>query len=67
MIEVEVQNYIFAPLGMFITFVIGMNLGGIYFGGLWLTVQHLPQARFPALLTLGQFLDPDGRVPPRFL
>lgn len=55
MIEVEVQNYIFAPLGMFIAFVIGMNLGAIYFGGLWLTVQYLPHARYPAVLTLVSF------------
>jgi F1F0 ATPase subunit 2 len=31
----------------------GLVLGAFYFGGLWLTVQWLPQARQPALLALG--------------
>ena len=30
----------------------GLALGIFYFGGLWLTVQWLPAARRPALLTL---------------
>jgi F1F0 ATPase subunit 2 len=33
-----------------------MALGLFYFGGLWLTVRHLPSSRSPALLTLGSFL-----------
>lgn len=31
----------------------GLVLGMFYFGGLWLTVQRLSQARQPALLALG--------------
>ena len=42
-------------LYILVTFLVGMGLGAIYFGGLWLTVQYLPQARYPALLTLGSF------------
>jgi F1F0 ATPase subunit 2 len=33
--------------------ITGLALGAFYFGGLWLTVQQLPQARRPALLALG--------------
>jgi F1F0 ATPase subunit 2 len=35
-----------------LAFVAGLGLGLFYFGGLWLTVQRLPQARHPGLLTL---------------
>lgn len=31
----------------------GFALGSFYFAALWLTVRHLPDARRPALLTLG--------------
>ncbi len=34
----------------------GVILGVFYFGGLWLTVQHLPHSQQPSLLTLGSFL-----------
>ena len=34
----------------------GIILGLFYFGGLWITVQRLPTARHPALLTMGSFL-----------
>jgi F1F0 ATPase subunit 2 len=33
--------------------ITGLALGIFYFGGLWLTVQRLPEARQPALLALG--------------
>ena len=33
--------------------IAGLALGAFYFGGLWLTVRRLPEARQPALLTLG--------------
>jgi F1F0 ATPase subunit 2 len=33
--------------------VVGLTLGIFYFGGLWLTVRRLPEARQPALLALG--------------
>jgi F1F0 ATPase subunit 2 len=36
--------------------VFGAVLGIFYFGGLWLTLRHLPNSRQPALLTLGSFL-----------
>ncbi len=35
-----------------IGFVAGGFLGAFYFGGLWITVQRLPTAKNPALLTL---------------
>lgn len=34
---------------------IGCGLGGFYFGGLWLTVQHLGRSRHPVALLLGSF------------
>jgi F1F0 ATPase subunit 2 len=34
----------------------GAVLGVFYFGGLWLTIRHLPQSQQPSLLTLGSFL-----------
>ena len=34
----------------------GAVLGIFYFGGLWLTLRHLPYSEQPALLTLGSFL-----------
>jgi len=36
--------------------VAGTCLGGMFFGGLWLTVRHLPDARRPALRLLGSLL-----------
>ena len=36
-------------------FIVGSGLGAFYFGALWLTVQRLPRARRPWLLTLGSF------------
>ena len=33
----------------------GVVLGIFYFGGLWLTVRKLPQARQPVLLSLSSF------------
>jgi F1F0 ATPase subunit 2 len=34
----------------------GTVLGIFYFGGLWLTLRHLPYSGQPALLTLGSFV-----------
>lgn len=34
----------------------GIGLGIFYFGGLWLTIQYLPDTRRPGVLTLGSFL-----------
>jgi F1F0 ATPase subunit 2 len=42
--------------------IIGMFLGLIYFGGLWLTVQRMPNSRSPMLLTIGSFLIRAGLV-----
>ena len=36
----------------FLAFVAGIVVGLFYFGGLWLTVQRLPQTRRPAVLSL---------------
>lgn len=33
--------------------IAGLVMGALYFGGLWLTVQRLSDARQPALLALG--------------
>jgi F1F0 ATPase subunit 2 len=35
---------------------VGVALGLMHFGGLWLTVRRLPGARHPRLLTLGSTL-----------
>ena len=35
---------------------VGALLGLFYFAGLWVTVSRLPDAKNPALLTLGSFL-----------
>ena len=36
-------------------FAAGIGLGTFYFGGLWLTVQHLPKVKRPALLSMCSF------------
>jgi F1F0 ATPase subunit 2 len=33
----------------------GILFGFFYFGGLWLTLKHLPNSKQPALLTVGSF------------
>ena len=38
------------------TLFAGLLMGGLYFGGLWLTVQRLQDARQPALLALGSLI-----------
>ena len=38
-----------------VTLVLGTLLGNLYFRGLWMTVQKLPTAQSPILLTLGSF------------
>ncbi len=45
------NNLFFLP----ITLALGILLGNIYFQGLWMTVQQLPNAENPILLTLGSF------------
>jgi F1F0 ATPase subunit 2 len=34
----------------------GILFGLFYFGGLWLTLKHMPDSKQPALLTVGSFL-----------
>lgn len=43
-------------LRVVLAFLAGTILGLFYFGGLWITVQRLPAARHPAMLTVGSFL-----------
>lgn len=38
------------------SFTFGIGLGIFFFGGLWLTINRLPQSKSPELLTLGSFL-----------
>ena len=42
MITEQVISLVFA-------IVVGVALGALYFGGLWLTVRHLPTMRHPAI------------------
>jgi F1F0 ATPase subunit 2 len=42
--------------GLLFTFVVGIGLGFFYYGGLWLTVRRLPDARQPSLWILLSFL-----------
>lgn len=37
-------------------FFIGMGLGLLYFGGLWLTIKNMNHSRLPMILTLGSFI-----------
>lgn len=46
------NNLLFLPMSV----CLGVALGFLYFGGLWLTVRRLPRAENPALLTLLSFL-----------
>ncbi len=41
---------------------IGLGLGLLYFGGLWLTIKNMNQARSPIVLTLGSFILRTGTV-----
>ncbi|MEO6669595.1 MAG: ATP synthase subunit I [Ferruginibacter sp.] len=36
-------------------FIVGLLLGVLFFGGLWLTVKKLTASKMPALLVLGSF------------
>ncbi|HEY9639274.1 MAG TPA: ATP synthase subunit I [Coleofasciculaceae cyanobacterium] len=52
------SNLLLLPL----TGLVGLGLGYLYFGGLWLTVRGLPTAQNPVLLTLLSFLGRSGAV-----
>ena len=39
--------------------MVGVGLGGMYFGGLWLTVRRLPHTHWPVPLLLGSMV---GRI-----
>lgn len=41
--------------GMAAALAVGIGFGGAYFGGLWLTVRRVPDARRPGLLVLGSY------------
>jgi F1F0 ATPase subunit 2 len=41
---------------MIICLVSGVFFGLFYFGGLWLTLKHMPDSKQPALLGVGSFL-----------
>lgn len=41
-------------LALYLAF--GAGLGIFYFGGLWITLRHLPGSKQPALYTLGSFI-----------
>ena len=42
--------------GMMLAMGAGLALGAFYFGGLWLTLQRLPESPRPALLMGGSYL-----------
>jgi F1F0 ATPase subunit 2 len=37
-------------------FIVGLGLGLFYFGGLWLTLKNMNQARSPIAFTLGSYI-----------
>lgn len=41
------------PASLALAFAAGLAVGWFFFYGLWWTVRRLPEARHPALLTLG--------------
>jgi F1F0 ATPase subunit 2 len=41
---------------MILAFIVGLLLGTIFFGGLWLTVRKLVISKIPALWVLGSFI-----------
>ena len=55
MIVASVLDLTFSWGSMAVALVAGVGLGLWFFGGLWWTVNRLPQARRPALLFAGSF------------
>lgn len=48
------------PLVLASSLALGLVLGIIYFGGLWLTLKHMSSCGQPALLVLGSFVVRSG-------
>ena len=42
--------------------LVGLGLGLLYFGGLWLTIKNMNNVRSPIVLTLGSFVLRTGAV-----
>jgi F1F0 ATPase subunit 2 len=42
--------------GLVLAFAVGLCLGAIFFGGLWLTLHRLSDSRQPGLLMLGSLI-----------
>lgn len=45
------SSFIALPIAL----IVGVTSGVLYFGGLWLTVQHLPRVTYPELLAIVSF------------
>ena len=44
-----------SAVSIVLSLLVGGPLGGIFFGGLWLTVRRLPHSKHPELLVLASF------------
>jgi len=44
------------PIHFGVMIVIGMLLGAIFFGGLWITVQHMHKSKRPGILLLASVI-----------
>ncbi|MEL6248389.1 MAG: ATP synthase subunit I [Cyanobacteria bacterium J06648_16] len=44
-----------SAIPILVALLVGLGLGGFYFGGLWLTVQQIPGAQQPLWLILASF------------
>lgn len=42
-------------IGIILSFLVGLGLGGVYFGGLWLTLKHLPKIKRPFIFVITSF------------
>ncbi len=49
-------------LNIAFVFIVGLILGTIFFGGLWLTVKNAATSKMPGLLFLGSFIFRAGIV-----
>jgi F1F0 ATPase subunit 2 len=53
LMEVKAMN---ESLMLILSLASGILFGIFYFGGLWLTLKHMPDSKQPALLTVSSFL-----------